>query len=115
MIDWITIQGFRSIRSIERLKLGQINAMIGANGSGKSNFVRVFELLRAVCRGNLQHHVRRAGGAEKMLHFGTKETPRITIRIAFTQPAVRYQIELAPGDGDALHVCSEGIFSTDPG
>lgn len=114
MIDWITIQGFRSIRSIERLKLGQINALVGANGSGKSNFIRVFELLRAICRGNLQHHVRRAGGAEKTLHFGAKETPRITIGIAFTQPAVRYQIELVPGDGDALHVCSERIFSTGP-
>ena len=114
MIDWVTIQGFRSVRSIERLKLGQINALIGANGSGKSNFIRVFELLRAVCRGNLQHHVRRAGGAEKTLHCGTKETDRITIIIAFTQPTVRYQIELTPGDDDALHVCSEGIFHSEP-
>lgn len=114
MIDWVTIQGFRSVRSIERLKLGQINALIGANGSGKSNFIRVFELLRAVCRGNLQHHVRRTGGAEKTLHFGTKETDRITILIAFTQPTVRYQIELTPGSDDALHVCSEGIFSSEP-
>ena len=114
MINWVTIQGFRSVRSIERLKIGQINALVGANGSGKSNFIRVFELLRAVCRGDLQHYVRRAGGAEKMLHFGTKETPRITILIAFTQPAVRYQIELTPGGDDALHFCSEGIRSTEP-
>ena len=114
MIDRVTIQGFRSIKDIQDLKLGQINALVGANGSGKSNFIRVFELLRAVCRGNLQHHVRRAGGAEKTLHFGTKETDRITITIAFTQPTVRYQIELAPGGDDALHVCSEGIFSSEP-
>ena len=114
MIDWVTVQGFRSVQRIERLKLGRLNVLIGANGSGKSNFIRVFELLRAVCRGNLQHHVRRAGGAEKTLHFGAKETDRIKIVIAFTQPAVRYQIELTPGGDDALHVCSEAIFSTEP-
>ena len=114
MIDWITIQGFRSIRNIERLKLGRINALIGANGSGKSNVIRVFELLQAICQENLQNYVLRAGGAERILHFGAKETERIVIGVAFAHPATRYQIELAPGDGDTLHVCSEQVFSSDP-
>jgi predicted ATPase len=32
----ITIKGFKSIASIEKLELRPINVLIGANGSGKS-------------------------------------------------------------------------------
>ena len=124
MINWITIQGFRSIRDIERLKLGQINAMIGANGSGKSNFIRAFELLQAISYLNLQHHIVLGGGAERVLHFGAKETERIVIEISFSCPnnedgntagqsMHRYKIELIRGEGDTLYVCNEQVLSAD--
>ena len=35
----ITIKGFRSIASVEGLAIRPINVLIGANGSGKSNFL----------------------------------------------------------------------------
>ena len=35
----ISIEGFRSIAAIKGLKLRPINVLIGANGSGKSNFL----------------------------------------------------------------------------
>ena len=38
-LEWISVKGFKSISSIEMLKLGAINVVIGANGSGKSNFI----------------------------------------------------------------------------
>ncbi len=44
-LDYISIEGFRSIRAIEKLKLRPINILIGANGSGKSNFVEIFSFL----------------------------------------------------------------------
>ena len=34
----ISIEGFRSIAAIKGLKLHSLNVLIGANGSGKSNF-----------------------------------------------------------------------------
>lgn len=114
MIDWVTIQGFRSVRSVERLRLGPINALVGANGSGKSNLFHALELLRAISRGNLHHYVLQSGGAKRLLHFAGPETERITIGISFTQPAARYQIELTPGDGDTLLVGSEQVLPADP-
>ena len=39
----ISIHGYRSIQSLQRLPLSQINILIGANGAGKSNFVGFFE------------------------------------------------------------------------
>ena len=50
-IDTITLQGFKSIRSLEDFKLGTVNVLIGANGSGKSNFVSFFSLLREMVEG----------------------------------------------------------------
>ncbi len=38
-LEHLTVKGFRSIKSIERLGLRQLNVLIGANGSGKSNLL----------------------------------------------------------------------------
>jgi len=38
-LDYISISGFKSIAKAERLELGSINVVIGANGSGKSTSV----------------------------------------------------------------------------
>ncbi len=69
-LDYITIKGFKSIASVEKLKLGSINVVIGANGSGKSNFIGVFSFLNAIREGRLEDYVIKSGGANKVLHFG---------------------------------------------
>ena len=38
-LDYITVKGFKSIASIEKLELGAMTVLIGPNGSGKSNFI----------------------------------------------------------------------------
>ena len=43
-IDFVKIQSFKSIREFH-LPLKPINILIGANGSGKSNFIAFFEFL----------------------------------------------------------------------
>jgi hypothetical protein len=73
-LDYITIQGFKSIASIEKLRLGPVNVLIGPNGSGKSNFIGVFAFLHAIREGKLRDYVTAAGGAERVLHFGSKTT-----------------------------------------
>ena len=124
MIDRVTIQGFRSIKDIQDLKLEQVSALIGANGSGKSNFIAAFELLQAISYLNLQQHIVLAGGAERILHFGAKVTKRVVIEISFSHPnhkdgdivgqlMGRYKIELMSGENDTLYVCNEQMFSAD--
>jgi predicted ATPase len=73
-LDYITIRGFKSIASIERLPLRPINVVIGPNGSGKSNFLGAFGLLHEFLEHRLDDYVTVAGGAEKILHFGSKAT-----------------------------------------
>lgn len=54
-IDRISVRGFKSIQRLEHLTLKPLNAPIGANGAGKSNFIAFFILLRELAAGRLQH------------------------------------------------------------
>ncbi len=106
----ITIKGFKSIASIEKLKLGAINVVIGANGSGKSNFIGVFSFLHAIREGRLQDYVIKSGGADKVLHFGSKVTKQLQIRISFLDETNQYEINLEPTSVDELVPQSEWAF-----
>jgi predicted ATPase len=105
-IDSITIKGFKSIASIENLKLRPINVLIGANGSGKSNFLSVFSFLRVIREGWQRDFVAEAGGADRILHFGSVETPRVEMRISFQNDSTAYGITLGATDTDQLYEIS---------
>ncbi|TGM60303.1 AAA family ATPase [Leptospira vanthielii] len=102
-IDYITVRGFKSIAAIEKLELGPINIIIGANGSGKSNFLGVFSFLHAIREGRLNSYVREAGGAGNLLHFGTKVTKEIIIELSFEDQVNQYEIALRPDSEDNLY------------
>lgn len=110
-LDWITVKGFKSIASIERLPLRAINIVIGANGSGKSNFIGAFSLLHALREGQLQDYVARAGGANRLLHFGAKTTAALELRISFLSEVNQYAITLVPTALDELAPKSLGEWA----
>ncbi len=101
-VDHITIEGFRSIKRIERLPLGPINVLIGPNGAGKSNFIGAFSFLGEIRAGRLKEYVVRSGGADRILHFGAKATPKLRIHVSFGGEVNRYEITLTATDADGL-------------
>ena len=76
----ISIEGFKSIERLEDFELRPLNVLIGANGSGKSNFVDCFRMLRAMADGRLASFVRDGGGADTFLFGGAKVTEEIKVR-----------------------------------
>ena len=100
-IDWITVEGFRSIARLEKFKLKPINVLIGANGSGKSNLIGVFALLRAWHLGKIDEYVELSGGASRNLHFGSKVTALLRIGILF-RDGWTYGLDLKPIEEDRL-------------
>ncbi len=115
-LNSITIQGFKSIASVETLALRPINVVIGANGSGKSNFLGVFAFLHAIGEGKLRDYVTAAGGAEKVLHFGSKVTKRIRLYLSISHidelahGPVGYELTLSPTGDDGLFPSSEATY-----
>ena len=75
----ITIEGFKSIKSIQ-ISLRPINLLIGANGSGKSNFLDAFVFLGEDQAGHMDSYVERNGGAERLLHYGSRTTQLISVQ-----------------------------------
>ncbi|HEV7503900.1 MAG TPA: AAA family ATPase [Thermoanaerobaculia bacterium] len=112
-LDTITIRGFKSIASIEKLALGTINLVVGPNGSGKSNFIGVFSFLHAIREGYLRDYVIKAGGADKVLHFGAKATPQLEIHISFQGEKSQYKIVLGATDDDQLYPQTEEVYFWD--
>ena len=116
-IEHITVQGFKSIKHLEKLRLRPINVLIGANGSGKSNFIEVFAFLQALCEGRLRDYVARSGGADRSLHFGAKVTERLRIHVAFrgeaSQEQTEYEIVLSRTEADGLYPSKERVSSWD--
>lgn len=112
-LDYITIKGYKSIRSVEKLKLRDINIIIGPNGAGKSNFIGVFSFLHAIRDGKLQEFVKRSGGAENLLFFGSKETPELELKISFGEESNQYRIRLLSSSKDALVPNSETVYFWD--
>ena len=73
----IRIAGWKSIQDMEpALELGSLNVLIGGNGSGKSNLVSFFQLLNELEAEHLQTYIGQSGGADSVLHLGSKVTPR---------------------------------------
>jgi predicted ATPase len=111
-LDSIAIKGFRSIASLE-VSLRPINVLIGANGSGKSNFIEVFSLLHEIEEGRLLDYVRKAGGAEQLLHFGSKVSKEIEVQISIGRGKHQYSLALKPTEFDDLYRAREGHTSPD--
>jgi predicted ATPase len=81
-LERIIVSGFKSIYQLD-LTLKNLNVLIGANGSGKSNFISVFKFLNQVINKELQFFVARSGGVDTILHFGRKITSNLYLYFEF--------------------------------
>lgn len=63
MVDQVTIKGYKSFKELN-LKLGGLNLLIGSNGSGKSNFLSMFEMLNNAFEQRLANYVAKQRGTQ---------------------------------------------------
>jgi len=107
-LEQISLKGYKSIDSLETLNLNAgLNVLIGANGSGKSNFIRFFDLLRNIAdpTKGLQNYVAQHGGADAFLFRGMKMTPEFQAKLRFGWN--RYEFTLRAADDRTLFFASE--------
>lgn len=90
-MDKIEIKGYKSIKDME-LPLRSVNILIGANGSGKTNFLSFFEFLKNIYVQNLRGYVAERG-AEKLLHKGPKVTETISAKLSFGKNKYSFAIK----------------------
>lgn len=111
-VDRLRVFGYRSIKNID-LKLHDLNVIVGANGTGKSNLYRCLHLIWSAANGTLAAAIAREGGMPSAMWAGSRSN--------IDSSRVRFQIEI-----DDLHYLLEcgkmplsaigerGWFANDP-
>lgn len=125
MITTLAVHGYRSLRDVV-LNLGPVTVITGANGTGKSNLYRAFQLLADTASGRLIGSLAAAGGLSSVLWAGPEQitgamkrgeqpvqgTGRrkapISLQLAFASESLGYLVDLG------LPVPSQTMFSRDP-
>jgi predicted ATPase len=109
-LERITVTGYKSIKELRDFELGNLNVLIGANGAGKSNFLSVFKLLKALANNRLQLFVGQNGGADYLLHFGRKNTEEIQVGLTIGNGSIEifeYEFKLKSAISSELTLDSE--------
>ncbi|ETR67942.1 MAG: SMC domain protein [Candidatus Magnetoglobus multicellularis str. Araruama] len=88
----VMIKGFKSIEKCE-LELTSLNVFIGCNGSGKSNFINFFQMVRQILAKNFQSYVSKQGGPDALLYFGRKRTRQLQAEISFINSGYCFALE----------------------
>ncbi len=89
MIRWLRIQGFKSLCDV-KLEMGQVNVLVGANGSGKTNLLEAIGLL---CQRSIPTS---PFGSRSMLTYGARQSLSKTLLSGrkggkLKKPAPRYR------------------------
>lgn len=120
LIKSVTLEEFLSFGSEPRtIELQPLNILIGPNAAGKSNFVEVFSLLRAVPR-DLPLPIREGGGVRDWMWRGEPRAERARIEVVLGEGCVqpqagRLRYMLAFGaQGDAFVVLDERLENAEP-
>ena len=111
-LERVKIAGFKSIRNASIELRPDINILIGANGSGKSNFIETFDFVRMLFTQQLTRYVTDKGGADSILHFGRDTTQSMRILLEYfvgsnTDATRAYEVRLHPNDQDQLVITNE--------
>ena len=111
-IDQVQIKGFRSLADVEISDIPRAAVLIGANGSGKSNFIRFFEMMsRMLGPRRLGEFVAQQGGADDQLFGGNKLTPRLEAKVTVRTEAGpnNYRFTLAHAHPDRFIFTDEAF------
>lgn len=108
----LSIQGFRSLRNVN-WSPGDLNVIIGPNGTGKSNLLRCLELLSISAQGKLGKTIQSLGGMESIAWDGQARFIRFSLEVkpgsSETDPDL-YALELVRlGAGSSYKVETERL------
>lgn len=79
-IKSITVTNFKSFERLE-VELGKFNVLIGANASGKSNFIQIFKFLKDIANFGLNNAVSMQGGVEYIRNINIGASENLSVKI----------------------------------
>ncbi|WP_327190857.1 AAA family ATPase [Streptomyces xinghaiensis] len=92
------VENFRSLRDVT-IPLGPLTVLVGANGVGKSNVLKVFELLADIIGTDLEPALEARGGFDEVAFWGGPKPPS-TLRIRLRGTWTTHSSSNAPDEYD---------------
>lgn len=80
IIKEIKISNFKSFKNLD-IVLGNFVLLIGANASGKSNFIQVFQFLRDILRYGLDNAISMQGGSEYLRNINIGPSENFSLEV----------------------------------
>lgn len=113
-ITQLNIEGFRSLRKVS-WSPGDLNVIIGANGTGKSNLLRFLELIAVSAQGKLGKYVQSLGGMDPIVWDGESTSIKFeldTVPESELDPE-HYELELVRlGTGSSYRIENESLINS---
>lgn len=115
MIRTLAVENYRSLQRVVA-GLDRLNAVTGANGTGKTSFYRALRLLADLARDGAISTLAREGGMRSALHAGPRSDGPVAMRLGFASDDFSYAIDLGlpqPGDPFLLdpQIKTEAVWS----
>ncbi|WNV06727.1 AAA family ATPase [Candidatus Methylospira mobilis] len=114
-ITKLDIEGFRSLRNIS-WSPGNLNLIIGPNGTGKSNLLRFLELISVSSQGRLGKYIQSLGGMDPIVWDGVATSIKFSMK---TEPVggelgqEEYELELVRlGSGSSYRIGQEHLINS---
>lgn len=114
-ITQLNIEGFRSLKSV-KWSPGDLNVIIGPNGTGKSNLLRFLELISVSAQGKLGKYIQSLGGMDPIVWDGEATSIKFDLE---TKPAEseldpeHYELELIRlGAGSSYKIENERLINS---
>jgi predicted ATPase len=113
-ISRIKVSNFKSFDELD-LELRPLNVVVGANATGKSNFLEIFRFLRDLAEHGLADAVSRQGGMEFLYRRGGTGPLRVEVTESSgatleTSHGYRYALELKPQADGVFEVAREELI-----
>ena len=108
------IQGFRSLKNILWAPT-DLNIIIGPNGTGKSNLLRILDLISVSAQGRLGKYIQNSGGMEPLIWDGLLDGIGFTVKASpveedrdIERESLTYQVEMGRiGKSSAFRIENE--------
>ncbi len=114
-ITKLHIEGFRSLRNVT-WSPGDLNVIIGPNGTGKSNLLRFLELISVSAQGKLGKYVQSLGGMDPIVWDGASTSIKFVLEtkpIGSDLDPEQYELELVRlGSGSSYKIENELLINS---
>ena len=82
----IEVKNFKSFKEL-KINLGKFNTLIGANASGKSNFIQIFKFLMDIANFGLENAISMQGGVKYLRNINIGTSKNFSLKVVFDQKA----------------------------